>query len=78
MLTEAASTKKPSNSCRTDELEILKEAAKALAMQDLLRKLTQQNEEHLRKLCREYDTAARVWGFRPYHLRRACETRGLL
>lgn len=78
MLIDNVSTKKPSNSCRVDEVEILMDAAAALQAQDLLKKMLRENEQHLRKLCREYDKAANVWGFQVHHLRRACEARGLI
>lgn len=61
----------------TDQ-ETLTEAAEALLEHDRLRAALKATDDRLRALCRRYDVAARVWGSRPEHLRRACEARGLL
>lgn len=57
---------------------LLQEAVEALQEQDRLKAATKANESRLRALCRAYDRASGTWGFQPYHLRRACEARGLL
>lgn len=63
---------------RPNELAVLKEAAKALKAYDKARAALREHETHVKALCREYDLAAGVWGFQPFHLRHACEARGLL
>ena len=60
------------------ELEVLREAAKALKAYDKAQQALKASEAHVKSLCRSYDVAAGVWGFQPHHLRRACEARGLL
>lgn len=60
------------------EMDVLQEAAEALAEAERLRRAVKANEEHLRRLCRDYDSVSGTWGFQPHHLRRACEARGLL
>ena len=62
----------------TDELDILKQAAEALRTHDKLKQDLRATEDAIKRLCRQYDLAAGVWGFAPHHLRRACETRGLI
>jgi len=58
--------------------DILREAAEALAEHDRLLAAIKASHDRLRALCRQYDQAAGVWGFQAHHLRRACESRGLL
>ena len=60
------------------ETEVLIEAAFALARHEKLRKELRDSEEHLRKLCRQYDDAAGTRGFAPHHLAQACKARGLM
>ena len=62
----------------TKETEVLIEAAFALAKHEKLRKEIRASEEHLRKLCRQYDDAAGTRGFAPHHLAQACKARGLM
>jgi len=62
----------------TKETEVLIEAAFALAKHEKLRKELRASEEHLRKLCRQYDQAAGTRGFAPHHLAQACKARGLM
>jgi hypothetical protein len=66
------------DSTLTDENDILQKAAEALREADRLQQALKANEATLRALCRQYDKAARVWGFQPHHLRRCCEARGML
>jgi hypothetical protein len=61
-----------------DEMAILKEAAAALQEHDKRRQAVRESDEVLRALCRRWGEAAGLWGVSPTHLRRACETRGLL
>jgi hypothetical protein len=61
-----------------DEMAILKEAAVALQEHDKRRQAVRESDEVLRALCRRWGDAAGLWGVSPTHLRRACETRGLL
>lgn len=63
---------------KPSETQILREAAIALRRQDMARKALKDAEDDLRKLCRQYDLAAGVWGFQPHHLRNACQARGIL
>jgi len=63
---------------RATEHDVLKQAAKALREHERLTQALRANENELRRLCREYDLVAGVWGFQQHHLRRACEARGLL
>jgi hypothetical protein len=60
------------------EMDILKEAAAALQEHDKRRQAVRESDEVLRALCRRWGEAAGLWGVSPTHLRRACETRGLL
>jgi len=60
------------------EMDILKEAADALQEHDKRRQAVRESDEVLRALCRRWGEAAGLWGVSPTHLRRACETRGLL
>lgn len=62
----------------TKETEVLIEAAFALAKHEKLRKELRDSENHLRKLCRQYDDAAGTRGFAPHHLAQACKARGLM
>jgi hypothetical protein len=61
-----------------DEMAILKEAAAALQEHDKRKQAVRESDETLRALCRRWGEAAGLWGVSPTHLRRACETRGLL
>lgn len=60
------------------EMDILKEAATALQEHERKRQAVRESDEVLRALCRRWGEAAGLWGVSPTHLRRACETRGLL
>lgn len=62
----------------TKETEVLIEATFALAKHEKLRKELRDSENHLRKLCRQYDDAAGTRGFAPHHLAQACKARGLM
>lgn len=59
------------------ELEVLKEAAKALELQDQLRRQMRDNENIILKLCRDYDKASGCMLTQPHHLGMACRARGL-
>lgn len=63
---------------KPDETQLLRDAAIALRRQDMARKALKDAEDDLRKLCRQYDLIAGVWGFQPHHLRNACQARGIL
>lgn len=60
------------------ENDILRDAADELTRNERMRKALRDSDERLRRICRQYDRAAGVWGFQPHHLRRACEARGML
>ena len=62
----------------TKETEVLIEAAFALERHERLRKELRDSENHLRKLCSQYDDAAGTRGFAPHHLAQACKARGLM
>ena len=57
------------------EDEIIRKAAKAFNRIDKLKTEQRQLEDEIRKLCREYDIAMRVWGWQPHHMRQAIEAR---
>ena len=61
-----------------DELDVLQDAATALLEHDRQRQALKATEDALRVLCRRWGETAGLWGVSPEHLRRACETRGLL
>lgn len=58
--------------------DILQDAAAELARNERMRAALRDSDDRLRRICRQYDQAAGVWGFQPHHLRRACEAQGLL
>jgi len=58
------------------ENEVLKEAAKALELQDKLRQQLRENENRLFILCRDYDKASGSILIQPHHLAMACRARG--
>lgn len=60
------------------ERAVLLEAAQALIEHEQLRAAMRDSERRLRTLCRAFDAASGCTGFQTYHLRNACETRGLL
>lgn len=60
------------------EADILREAAQALADYDRHKAALRAAEITLRSLCRQYDLATGTRGIRDYHLRHACELRGLM
>lgn len=60
------------------EMDILKDAAAALQEHERRRLAVKESDETLRALCRRWGEAAGLWGVSPDHLRRACETRGLM
>ena len=62
----------------THVMDVLHKAAEALAEQDRLRAAVRANDARLTALCRLYDAVERTTGIQPYHLRTACEARGLL
>lgn len=57
------------------EDEIIRKAAKAFNRLDKLKIEQRQLEDEIRKLCREYDIAARVWNWQPHHMRQAISAR---
>lgn len=59
------------------ERDILDEAAAVFAVQDELTNALREAEDRLQRLCLEYGSAMRLWGFAPHHLRRACQARGV-
>lgn len=59
------------------ENKVLKEAAKALKLQDKLRQQSRENENRLFSLCRDYDKASGSILIQPHHLAMACRARGL-
>ena len=61
-----------------NEKDILQAAAAALQEQERLRVALRALDEHLRTLCRQFDAASGTRGIQPYHLRHACEARGML
>ena len=65
-------TKKP-----THVMDVLRKAAEALAEQERLRVAVRTNDTRLTALCRLYDAVERTKGIQPYHLRTACEMRGV-
>lgn len=60
------------------ENEILEEAAVLIAIDEEMRVQARILERKIRKLCREYDLATGTRGFAPFHMRLACEARGIL
>ena len=60
------------------EMDILKDAAAALQEHERRRLAVKESDEILRVLCRQWGETAGLWGVSPDHLRRACETRGLM
>ena len=60
------------------EIDILKNAAEALLEHDRRQQAVRESDNVLRALCRLWGDSAGLWGVSPTHLRRACETRGLL
>lgn len=57
------------------EDEIIRKAAKAFARYDKLKAQQRELDDEIRRLCREYDIAMRVWGWQPHHMRQAIESR---
>lgn len=57
------------------EDEIIRKATKAFNRLDKLKIEQRQLEDEIRKLCREYDIAARVWNWQPHHMRQAISAR---
>jgi hypothetical protein len=60
------------------ESEVLEIASKLFADLDVVNQRKRLLDAEIKRLCHEYDKASRCWGFQPYHLRRACEARGML
>lgn len=60
------------------ENEILEEAAILLVVEEEIRTQARLLERKIKKLCREYDMASGTRGIAPFHLRLACEARGIL
>jgi hypothetical protein len=60
------------------QMEILRQAAIALDALDVAKAAHKAAEDHVQKLCRDYDIAAGIWGCQSYHLRRACEEYGVM
>ena len=60
------------------QLEVLTEAAEALRAHDALQKALRDSDARLRALCHRYDMVSSTWGIQPYHLRQACQARGLM
>ena len=58
-------------------INVLQKAAEALAEQERLRVAQRTNNARLTALCRLYDAVERTRGIQPYHLRTACEMRGV-
>jgi hypothetical protein len=59
------------------EIEILTDAAQALAEREALRKAVIAADKRLRLLCRQYEDATGVRGFAPHHLAQSCRARGI-
>ena len=57
------------------EDEIIRKAAKAFNRLDKLKIEQRQLEDEIRKLCREYDIAMRVWNWQPHMMRQAISAR---
>ena len=68
----------PKGGTDMDRMTVLREAAEALAQLDAAKIAHKAADERVRLLCRQYDTAAGVWGFQEHHLRRACEEFGTM
>jgi aminoglycoside N3'-acetyltransferase len=62
---------------RPQIMDVLRKAAEALAEQERLRVAVRTNDTRLTALCRLYDAVERTKGIQPYHLRTACEMRGV-
>lgn len=62
----------------TPAAETLAEAVRLFAERDRIKALSRANTEALRKLCREYDRTAGVWGTHPDHLERAARLQGFM
>ena len=62
----------------TEQVEVLRKAAKTLKEHDRLKAAMREQEARLSDVSREYGIAFRVCGFRPEHVRQACVARGLL
>ena len=60
------------------ESEVLEIASKLFADLDVVNQRKRLLDAEIKRPCHEYDKASRCWGFQPYHLRRACEARGML
>ena len=63
---------------KATELDVLKQAAKAIRKHEKLKQDIREAEEAIRLLCRAFDAASGCSGMPPYKLRLACEIRGLL
>lgn len=59
------------------EIEILTDAAQALAEREALRKAVIAADERIRLLCRQYEDAIGARGFAPHHLAQSCRARGI-
>jgi hypothetical protein len=62
----------------TEQVEVLRKAAKTLKEHDRLKAALREQQERLSDVSREYGIAFRVCGFRPEHVRQACVARGLI
>jgi hypothetical protein len=63
----------------TDEqTALLYEAAQAIKKHERLKAEMKAHEAQLSRICQEYSSAYRIWGFRPEHMKQACVARGLL
>lgn len=60
------------------DLDILEDAAQELARNERMRLALRDSDNRLRALCRQFDAASGTRGIQPYHLRHACEARGML
>lgn len=58
--------------------DTLAEAARLFAERDRIKALHRTNTEALRRLCREYDRTAGVWGTHPDHMERAARMQGFM
>lgn len=60
------------------ENQILEEAAVLILLDEELRSQKRILDGKIKKLCRSYDMASGTRGIAPFHLRLACEARGIL
>lgn len=61
-----------------EQMRVLRDAAKTLKEYDRLKAALREQQARLSDVSREYGIAFRVCGFRPEHVRQACQARGLI